>query len=64
MRHIQPVHDEAKYDCNQYEYRATRKDNLACHIQSIYEGAKYECSQCDYGATGKDILTRHIKSNH
>ena len=58
------VYEEAKYDCNQCEYRATHKGNPACHILSIHEGAKYECSQCDYGATGKDILARHIKSNY
>ena len=53
-----------KYDCNQCDYRATKKSSLTRHIKSVHEGVKYDCNKCDYRATRLDNLTAHIKSIH
>ena len=44
--HIQSVHKQNKYPCDQCEYQATGKGHLKTHILSVHEKVKYPCDQC------------------
>ena len=59
-----PLSDLLRFDCDQCDYKATRKNNLLTHLKSKHEGIKYPCDQCDYKGTGKGNLSRHLKSIH
>ena len=52
------------YNCDQCDYKTTRKDNLKRHKLTKHEGVSYNCDQCDYKAKTKDRLKRHKLSKH
>ena len=60
--HIESLHKDKKYACNQCDYQAPQRYNLAIHIKSKHEGL--ECQQCQKQFTCKDGLKGHIKSIH
>ena len=60
-RHILSVHEGVKYDCNQCDFRATRRGILTCHIQSVHEGVKYECNQCALMYCTTDVIAGESK---
>ena len=62
--HIQSKHEGIMYGCNQCDYQASYKSDLAKHIKSIHGGIQYNCGQCPYQATRKVSLKLHIKSKH
>ena len=47
------------YD-DEFEYKASRKENLKTHNKSIDENFAYSCDQCEYKAKRKKILKVHL----
>ena len=41
------VHEGINYQCDQCDYKATKKINLKRHKRVVHEGIKYKCDQCD-----------------
>ena len=58
------VHEEVKYPCNQFEYKAAQKGHLKRHKMSIHEGIKYPSNQCEYKAAHEVSLKKHKISLH
>ena len=48
-----------KYNCTQYDYKATHQTNLKQHQKSIHKGVKYDGNQCHYKATQQAHLRQH-----
>ena len=53
-----------QYPCEQCQYQATSKRNLARHRRAVHEGIKYPCGQCQHEATSKVHLARHRRAVH
>jgi len=56
--------DKVYFNCEQCDYKTTRKVNLTEHEESIHKGILHACDQCDFKIGRKDSLKRHIKSVH
>ena len=63
-RHIESIHEEKRYQCDQCDYKATCQTNLHTHQESIHNGKRYLCENCGYKATHPSSLLRHIKLYH
>ena len=63
-KHIKSMHEEARYVCDQCDYKTAQKGNLTTHIQVKHECVRYACDQCDYQATQQHHLKTHIQSKH
>ena len=63
-RHIESIHEEKRYLCDQCDYKATCQTNLRTHQDSIHNGMRYLCENCGYKATHPSSLLRHIKLYH
>ena len=42
-RHVEAIHEGAKYPSKYCDYKATLKGTLTIHIKSIHEDARYPC---------------------
>ena len=49
----------SKFECEQCEYKATKKGHLRVHTLSKHEGIKFDCDQCDYKVATKSNLRVH-----
>ena len=64
-KHIQSLHENIKYKCNQCEFQFTRKDHLKNHTRTQHEGeSRYFCEQCDFLCNRQSLLNYHIESKH
>ena len=54
------------HECNQCDYRVTRKETLKIHIQYEHEGAdlRYKCDRCGKLFKYKEPLKDHIRLDH
>jgi len=64
IRHIESIHGNVSYACDQRKYKATRKAHLKQHIESVHANDTYSCDTCQYKATHKPNLKTHIESIH
>jgi len=53
--HIDSVHGNVRYSCNQCDFKATWKQSLKEHIDSVQENVQCSCNQCDCKLTTKNI---------
>jgi hypothetical protein len=59
------VHGGIKYNCEQCDFKASRKDTLKKHYISVHISSnQYPCNKCDYEATRRDNLAIHLMSKH
>ena len=63
-RHVDSVHGDVRYTCDQCAYKEAWKCDLKRHIDSVYEEVQYSCYKCDYKATQNGHLKRYIDSVH
>ena len=63
-KHIDSVHGNVWYICNQCDYKSKRKCNLKKHIDSVHGGVRHSCDQCDYKTKRKVAIKRHTDSVH
>ena len=63
-KHIDSVHGNVRYTCDQCDYEATRKRSLKRHRDSAHGDVRFTCDQCDYKATQKGNLKKHKDSVH
>ena len=56
--HQRSVHEGTNYPCNQCDYKANTKVNMAIHLDSVHIVRKYPCQIC-----GQQLPT-HQKSKH
>ena len=40
---MESLHEGIKYNCDQFDYKATQKHKLEIHKESQQEGIKYDC---------------------
>ena len=60
---LKSMYQGAKYDGNQYDYKAPWRSHLQQHIKSVHEVEKYDFDQCDYKSSRKNhIQTFNLKS--
>ena len=50
-RHIQTIHGDSKFECNQCEYKTTRNDHLKRHIKIKHGAPPVSTLQIDHGYT-------------
>ena len=62
--HIQSIHREVTYPCDECNYTTTEKGYLRNHIKSTHSKAQYPCDKCDYTSKHQDNLKTHKKSEH
>ena len=63
-KHIQSVHREVTYSCDECNYTTTEIGYLRNHIKSTHSKAQYPCDKCDYTAIHQDNLKTNKKSKH
>ena len=61
-RHINCVHGNVRYACEQCNYKATQTHSLKRHIVTVHEGVWHSCGQCDYKTKWNNNLKIHIDS--
>ena len=52
------------YKCNQCDFRANLKSNIAHHKRRDHSDYKVLCDQCEYMSKDLGRLKRHIKAKH
>ena len=65
-KHIEVIHNEVKFSCDQCLHQTTSLSNLKRHIQDKHdaENGKYQCDQCEYKTHRKDRLRDHMHNRH
>ena len=63
-RHIDSVHGNVRYACEQCNYKATQTHSLKRHIVTVHEGVWHSCGQCDYKTKWNNNLKIRIDSVH
>ena len=62
-RHVEPQHNEKKYDCDQCKFEAKSFDQLKNHKGINHEGMRYDCDNCEAGFTSPRGLNITNKPN-
>ena len=62
--HVQTVHKEKNYMCQDCDKIFSTKGNLKSHIESVHEGKKFACFQCNHEFALKSSLSKHEKRKH
>ena len=59
-RHIEKLHGEMKFDCDQCDYKAANQRSINIHIKKVHGGKVYVCDQCEFRGRSKIDLKRHL----
>ena len=58
MNHEKSIHEDARFPCDQCDYKSPKKFNLLRHIRSKHEGVKFPCDTTEKKATEASLLAR------
>ena len=62
--HIEPVHQNVSYQCDEYKSAFTQKISLQRRIQSVHQNIVLQCEECDSIFTQQVKLDIHMESVH
>jgi len=63
-KHMQPVHDGKRSDCDQCKYRTTLGNRAYSQVRSVHERSEFHCDQCGYDTPLNCSLKKHMRPVH
>ena len=53
-----------RYPCPNYEFTASRAEDLKIHVESKHEEVRYPCPKCEFASTSRQGLMKHQINKH
>ena len=64
QRHIESVHQNVSYQCDECKSTFTQKNSLKRRIQSVHQNIVLQCEECDSIFTQQVKLDIHVEPVH